>query len=272
MNEIILTPKEQPQVPIEATTVKPDTFAGKTLEEIKDVEILHGNKAVKVSDFFDVEGAAGDTPAETNIVIDGDVYNTKRIGQGMTDGKIIVNGNVNMYVGVEMKGGSITVNGNAGPWAGQNMRGGELTIFGDASDYVGASYRGDWRGMTGGIITVHGNVANETAEFMLGGKIVVKGDADIMSGVHMNGGLLIIEGNAISRVGGEMKSGTIVVKGIVKEFLPGFGYLGIEKDIEVEGELINGTFYKFTGDFATKGASGTVYVAVAGNNHIIPSK
>lgn len=272
MSEIILTPKEQPEVPIEVTAIKPDTFAGKTLEEIKDLDIWYGNNTVKISDFFDVEGETGNTPAETIIVIDGDVYNTKRIGQGMTDGKIIVNGNVNMYVGAEMEGGSITVNGNAGPWAGQNMRGGELTISGNASDYVGASYRGDWRGMTGGIITIHGNVGNEAAEFMLGGKIVIKGDVTTMPGVHMNGGLLIIEGNAISRVGGEMKSGIIVVKGIVENFLPGFEYLGIEKDIEAEGELIKGTFHKFTGDFATKGANGTVYVAVAGNNHIIPSK
>jgi len=270
MSEIILTPKEQPEVPIEVPNIKPDTFAGKTLDEIKDIEIWYGNSAVKVTEFFDVEGEAGATPSETNIIIEGDVYNTKRIGQGMTDGKIVVNGNVNMYVGAEMEGGEITVNGNAGPWAGQNMKGGELTIFGDASDYVGSSYRGDWRGMSGGIITVYGNVANEAAEFMLGGKIIIKGDAKIMSGVHMNGGLLIIEGNAVSRVGGEMKSGTIVVKGIIEEFLSGFEYLGIEKDIEPEGELIKGAFHRFRGDFATKGANGTVYVAVAGNGHIVP--
>jgi formylmethanofuran dehydrogenase subunit C len=124
--------------------------------------------------------------------------------------------------------------------------------------------------MTDGIITVHGNAGNEAAEFMLGGKIVIKGDVNIMAAVHMNGGLLIIEGDAISRVGGEMKNGTVVVKGIVEEFLPGFEYLGIEKNFEVEGESIKGAFHKFKGDFATKGADGTVYVAVAGNNHIVP--
>lgn len=270
MSEITLIPKEQPQVPIEASTIKPDTFAGKTIAEIKDLDVWYGNETAKLGKFFDVEGESGETPAETTIIINGDVYNTKRIGQGMTDGKIIIDGNVNMYVGAEMEGGIINVRGSAASWAGQNMKGGELTIVGNASDYVGSSYRGDWRGMSGGTITVHGNAGNEIAEFMLGGKMIIKGDVAIMPGVHMNGGLLIIEGNVVARVGGEMKSGTIVVKGVVDEFLPGFEYLGIEKDIEPEGELIKGSFHKFKGDFATKGSNGTVYVAVAGNNHIAP--
>jgi len=270
MSEVILTPKEQPQVPIEASTIKPDDFATKTIDEIKDLEVWFGNTTAKIGDFFDVEGEAGASPVETKILIDGDVYNTKRIGQGMTAGEITVNGNVNMYVGAEMEGGIITVNGNAASWAGQDMKGGELTILGNAGDYVGSSYRGDWRGMSGGIITIHGNVGNEIAEFMLGGKMVIKGDVAIMPGVHMNGGVLIIEGNVVARVGGEMKSGTIVVKGIVEEFLSGFEYHGIEKDIKAENETIKGAFYKFTGDFATKGANGTVYVAVAGNSHIVP--
>jgi len=269
MNEIILTPKEQPQVPIEASTIKPDDFATKTIDEIKDLEVWYGNTTSTIGNFFDVEGESGPTPAETNILIDGDVYNTKRIGQGMTDGKIIVNGNVNMYVGAEMEGGLITVNGNAASWAGQNMKGGELTITGDAGDYVGSSYRGDWRGMSGGIITINGNAGNEVAEFMLGGKLVIKGDVNIMPGVHMNGGLLIIEGNVVARAGGEMKSGIIVLKGTVEEFLPGFEYLGIEKDIRPKGELIKGAFHKFRGDFATKGSDGTVYVA-ARNTHVVP--
>jgi len=270
MNEVILTPKEQPHVPIETKTIKPDDFAGKSLDEIKNLEVWYGNTTSTISDFFDVEGESGPTPAETNILIDGDVYNTKRIGQGMTDGKITVNGNVSMYVGAEMEGGEITVNGNAGSWAGQDMRGGELTITGNVEDYLGSSYRGDWRGMTGGTITVGGNAGNEIAEYMLGGKITVKGDVKYLPGVHMNGGLLIIEGNAIARAGGEMKNGTLVIKGVLGRFLPGFEYHGIEKDIEPHGELIKGSFHKFKGDFAEKGPDGTVYIAVTGNNHIVP--
>lgn len=270
MNEIVLTPKEQSLVPLEINNIIPDVLAGKSIDDIKNMGIWHGNSQVRLHEFFDVEGESSETPSELKIIIDGDVYNTKRIGQGMTAGEILVKGNANMYVGVEMKGGKITVEGNVGSWAGQNMSGGELTILGDAEDYVGSAYRGDWRGMSGGLLTVHGNVGSEIAEYMLGGKIVIKGNTSIEPGVHMNGGLLVIEGDVVARAGGEMKSGTIVIKGVVNEFLPGFRYLGVEKDIEVEGELIKGAFYKFEGDYATKGAKGFVYVSVAGNNHIAP--
>ena len=270
MSEIILTPLDQPEVPLEASSIKPDVFAGKTIEEIKDIEILHGNTPVKLSDFFEVTGESSENPAELKIIIDGDVDRTKRIGEGMNAGEILIKGDVNMYVGAEMKGGKITVEGNAGPWAGQTMIGGELEILGDAGDYVGSSYRGDWRGMQGGTIIVHGNAGNEIGEYMNGGKIIIKGDVNIMTGIHMNNGLIIVEGDAIARVGAEMAGGTIVVKGIVNEFLPGFEYLGVEKDIEVDGQTIPGAFYKFLGDHAIKGAKGTVYVAVRSNSHIVP--
>lgn len=270
MSEVILTPKEQPQVPLETPNIKPDVFAGKTIDEIKRLEIMHGNNTVKLAEFFDVEGESAENADEVKIVVDGDVSNTKRIGQGMTAGEILIKGDVSMYVGLEMEGGKITVDGNASTWAGQDMKGGELEITGSAGDYVGSAYRGDWRGMSGGFITVHGNVGYEIAEYMSGGKIVVKGNADHMPGIHMNNGLLIIEGNVTSRTGGEMSGGTIVVKGVVDSFLAGFEYLGVEKNISVDGTDIPGAFYKFNGDYAIKGANGTVYVAVAGNKHIVP--
>ncbi len=267
---IILTPKEQPEVPLEADTITPDIFAGKTVDEIKALKIWHGNGQVALSEFFDVEGESGATAAETKILIDGTVPQTKRIGQGMTDGEIHVNGDVNMYVGVEMTGGKITVEGNAAGWAGQDMQGGELEIMGNAGDYVGSSYRGDWRGMSGGKITVHGNAGNEIAEYMNGGKIIIKGDVSIMPGIHMNNGVLIIEGNVIARTGGEMAGGTILVKGIIEEFLAGFEYLGVENDPVIDGETVPGAYFKFKGDYAIKGANGTVYAAMAGNSHIVP--
>lgn len=270
MSEIILKPKEQPQVPLEAEKISPDAFAGKSIDEIKNIEIWHGNKQIPLSDFFDVEGEPSDDASDIKIIIDGDVSNTKRIGHGMTTGEIIIKGDTSMYVGSEMNGGKITVEGNAGPWAGRDMKGGELTIMGDAGDYVGSSYRGDWRGMSGGVLTVYGNAGNEIAEYMLGGKLIVKGDVRIMPGVHMNGGTLIIEGNVIARTGGEMKGGTIIVKGVIDEFLPGFEFLGVEKDIEVDGETFEGNFFKFKGDNATKGAGGIIYAATKGNAHIAP--
>ncbi len=270
MSKIILIPKEQPEVPIEANNITPDEFAGKSLDEIKKIKIWYGNSEVPLADFFEVSGESGATALDTTIVIDGDVFNTKRIGQEMSAGEIIVNGNVNMYVGAEMTGGKITVEGNAASWAGQNMKGGELTIKGDAGDYVGSAYRGDWRGMDGGVLTVYGNVGNEIAEFMLNGKIIIKGNANIMPGIRMHGGLLVIEGDVVARTGAAMKYGNIVVEGTISEFLPGFEYQGIVKDIEIDGTSFKGAYYKFTGDNCNRGADGAIYASVLNNRHILP--
>ncbi|MBU4607082.1 MAG: formylmethanofuran dehydrogenase subunit C [Methanobacterium sp.] len=270
MNEIILTPKEQPSVPLELLNVNPDTVAGKSIDEIRQIKIAHGNTEVELSEFFNVKGESSENPSEIRIVIDGDVYNTKRIGYGMQSGEILVKGNASMYVGTEMKGGKIVVEGNVGSWAGRDMEGGELIIMGNAGDYVGSAYRGDWRGMSGGKITVHGNAGNEIGEYMLGGKIEVKGNATTLAGIHMNGGVLVIHGDATTRVGGEMMNGTIIVKGRIDEFLPGFKYHGIEKNIEIDGEVIDSSFYKFEGDFAVKGCGGIVYANASKNGHIVP--
>ena len=151
MSEIVLTPKEQPEVPIEADVITPDYFAGKSIEDIEKIAMWNGNRQFRLKEFFDVAGESAENASEIKIIIDGDVYNTKRIGQGMTAGEIIVKGNANMYVGADMTGGKITVEGNTGSWAGQDMKGGELTIMGDSADYVGSAYRGDWRGMSGGL-------------------------------------------------------------------------------------------------------------------------
>jgi formylmethanofuran dehydrogenase subunit C len=270
MSKIILTPKEQPQVPLEVDTILPDTLAGKSIEEIKSMHIQYGNSEVELKEFFDVDGESGENPSELQIEFNGDVYNTKRIGEGMTTGEIVVKGNASMYVGAKMKGGKITVEGDVEGWAGRNMEGGEIVVMGNAGDYLGSAYRGDWRGMRGGKITVHGNAGREIAEYMLGGKIQINGNVKMLPGIHMNGGVLIIDGNVISRTGGEMKGGTIIVKGKIDEFLPGFEFLGAENDIEIDGEVIPGSFYKFRGDFATKGADGLVYAATAKNAHIVP--
>ena len=160
MVEIKLKLKKQPKVPLEADAISPDNFVGKTAAEIKKLELYHGKEVVKLGDFFDVTGKSTDIK-DTKIIIDGDLSNVKRVGEKMTDGEIIINGNVGMHVGNQMEGGKITVNGNADDWAGAMLQGGELEINGNAGHYVGAAYRGFWQGMQNGMIKVKGKVGNE---------------------------------------------------------------------------------------------------------------
>lgn len=259
MKEIILTPKEQPKVPLEAEIIKPEIFAGKTLKEIEALDIFYGNAKAKLGEFFKVSGERVDDPKELRIVIAGDASRTKRIGQEMSAGEIVIKGSVDMYVGKKMKGGRIIVEGNADSFAGQQMSGGELIIKGNASDYVGSSYRGDWRGMTGGKIIVEGNAGNENGEFMLGGVIHIRGSSGILSGLHMKKGLIIIEGETPARAGAQMTGGTLVV-GKVGKMLPSFKLEGEEKDIAIDGVEFKGTYLRYSGDYAEMHPKGLLYV------------
>lgn len=259
MKEIILRPKELPEVGLIAETIKPGLFAGKDIEEIRSLEIFCGNQKSKLADFFEVSGETADDADEIRIIIEGDISKTKMVGKGMKTGEIVIRGNVGMYVGAEMRGGKIAVEGDADSFAGQMMRGGELIVKGNAGDYLGASYRGDWRGMKGGVILVEGNAGSEVGLFMVGGKITIKGDCGTFAGVHMKKGLIIIGGSTPDRAGGEMIGGSIVVMGGT-EVLPTFKPEKKEKNVEIDGEKLKGTYQVYSGDHAERNAKGTLYI------------
>ena len=141
MAEIKLKLNNELKFPLEADSITPDNFAGKTAAEIKKLVVYYGTKESTIGDFFTVSGKSGDV-AELKIIIDGDLSNVKRIGEKMTAGEIIINSDIGMHVGTQMSGGKITVNGNADDWAGAMLQGGELEITGDAGNYVGAANRG----------------------------------------------------------------------------------------------------------------------------------
>ncbi len=262
MKDILLKPLDQPVYTLEAEAVTPDNFAGKSIEEILELEVYYGNRVGKLRDFFDLSGEAPDNPEELRIVIDGDIPGVKRIGQKMNAGEILVKGSAGMYVGALMEGGKITVEGNVDSFSGMMMRGGEIYIKGDAGEYLGCTYRGDRLGMRGGIIIVEGNSGIETGQFLNGGKIIVKGNTGAFTGVHMKKGIIVVDGKAGVRTGGQMVGGAIVVKGRIESLLPGFD---LDKRVEnpfVENEPFDGSFDKYSGDNAEKGAKGSLYVKI----------
>ena len=258
MKEVTLTPLK-PKVWLEAEVIKPEVFAGKDIKAIRELEVFMGNQQVRLKDFFEVSGSVAGSPKEVKIVIAGDASRTKRIGQGMGAGEILIKGSAGMYVGARMTGGKIIVEGDADSFAGQQILGGELIIKGNASDYLGSSYRGDWRGMKGGVIVVGGNAGGGCAEFMLGGKIHIKGNCGPFAGMHMKKGLIVIEGNVPGRVGAQMTGGSIVVNGRIASLLPGFKFEKEEENIEIEGEKFEGRYLKYSGDHAERQAKGTLY-------------
>jgi formylmethanofuran dehydrogenase subunit C len=240
MQVVKLSLKKANKIPIEADNIKPDNFAGKTAEEIKEILIWYGNGQCPLGDFFTVEVEGKDSVENTKLVFEGDVSRVKRIGQNMTAGEIEINGNVDMHCGFGMKGGKIVINGDAESWLGCEMSGGEIILNGNASYYVGAGYRGESCGMRGGKITVNGNTKDYLGEHMCGGEIFVKGDAGLLPAISNNGGKIVIEGKA-TMPASEMKNGTVIIKGEVFDLLPSYKEEGTE---ELEGV----TYRKFTGD------------------------
>jgi formylmethanofuran dehydrogenase subunit C len=279
MGKVELKLKKEPTFSLEAESITPDNFKGKTDKEIRALQVFHGNEKLTIKDFFTVKGSSGDNLEEIEIEITGDLTKVKRIGEKMSGGKIIINGDIGMHVGNSMTGGKIVVNGNAGDWAGAMMEGGELEINGNAGNYVGAAYRGNWVGMTNGLIKVKGSVGFEAMIWARGSTPqkrfpkLVCGSARQFLGLHNHGGIIICEGDAEARVAADQARGFVVVKGKVGRMMPSFKKIGNVSEIDLpDGEKISGNFIEYSGDHATshvfldkektiKGTGGRLFVS-----------
>jgi formylmethanofuran dehydrogenase subunit C len=266
MAEVILVPKRKIEIKLEAEIITPDSFAGKSTDEIGNLPVWQGPETYPLSEFFEVKGSGGSSAAETLIRIKGDVFRIKRIGEGMSAGKIEIEGSAGMHVGTGMKGGEILVFGDADSWAGMEMTGGLLHIKGNAGDHVGCAYRGKWHGMKGGRIVIEGSARHQLGGGMDGGEIFVEGNVEGFCGIRQNGGLIVVKGKALRGLGAEMAAGTIVIRGKIERFSPGFEFTGVEEGLTPGGVELTGKFKKFTGDYAiSKRAKGVLYAAADAN-------
>jgi formylmethanofuran dehydrogenase subunit C len=263
---IVLTPLKQFTYPVTAECINPDIFQGKKTSEIANLPVHEGNKVKKLSDLFKIEQDKDDTP---NITINGDVSEVRRIGVGMKNGEIVINGNVGMHLGEKMLGGKITVNGDAMQWAGSSMKKGLIEIHGNAGDYLASPYRGTTEGMKGGKIVVDGNVGNDSGCYLHGGLIKIKGNnTGQFLGYHMSDGTIHIEKNAVARVGASMTGGKIIISGTVEEIMPTFTIDSVKPKVKVDDtESAAGPFYVFLGDLAEHG-TGKIFVSKANNSHL----
>lgn len=126
--------------------------------------------ALRLGDLFTVDG----TPDGT-VRITGDLLLAERVGAGLTEGTIRVDGHVGDRAGAGLRGGRLDVNGNAGDSAGEGMSGGAIVIRGNSGNRAGAAAPGRKRGMTGGELVVLGNTGDETGAAMRRGLVAVGG-------------------------------------------------------------------------------------------------
>jgi len=264
---ITLHQKHAFKFPIEGECISPDLFAEKTAKEIATLQIWEGNRKRPLGELFKIRHETNSLSEEFTIRIRGDVSQVRRIGAKMSMGNIIVEGDAGMHLGEEMSGGIITVTGNADSWTGSRMKNGTIEIKGNAGDYIGASYRGSTQGMSGGKIVIHGNAGYEVGCFMRKGLIKVYGDVGRFAGIHMRNGTIFIQGNSQGRTGAQMINGKIVVCSYIPSILPTFTIDDIRPKVKVNGEKVEGPFYRFIGDLADEG-KGKLFVSQTRNPHL----
>lgn len=196
-------------VPIEVAGLVPSALREKSLAEIERLPLWQGNRQQPLAEFFRVSGGAFDNCLE----FVGDLSSVHRLGTGMTEGSLRIEGSAGRHLGAEMRGGRIDVGGDAGDWLGAELHGGTIHVRGNAGDLVGAAYRGSPRGMTGGTILVGGNAGQETAHSMRRGLIAVGGSTGEFAATNMIAGSLLVFGGCGPRPGAGMRRGTLALLG-----------------------------------------------------------
>ncbi|MCW4031505.1 MAG: formylmethanofuran dehydrogenase subunit C [Candidatus Bathyarchaeota archaeon] len=259
---IVLTPLKRLKFPIHAECINPDVFQGKSVAEITSLVAWEGNRKKQLGDLFRIEETSDEAP---DITINGDASEVRRVGQGMKNGEIVIDGNSGMHLGEKMAGGKITVNGNASGWTGSSMSNGLIEIHGDSSDYLASPYRGSTTGMRGGKIVVDGNVGSDSGCYLRGGVIIIKGNAGSFLGYHIRKGAIYVEKSAGNRLGANMTGGKIVVSGSIDELMPTFTIERVKQKVKIDETLkAQGPFYVFRGDLAEHG-KGKLFISKAEN-------
>jgi formylmethanofuran dehydrogenase subunit C len=150
---------------------------------------LERDGPVGLGDLFDIAGKP-----EGRLRFTGDLKCADRVGAGLSEGEV-------------------TVEGDLGREAGMGLAGGTLDISGDAGPRAGAAPLGFKRGMTGGELIVRGATGAEAGAAMRRGLIVVAKEGGERAGLGMIAGTIILLASAGAETGLWSKRGSVVALG-----------------------------------------------------------
>lgn len=206
MTRLVL--KAEPPVRLAVEGLIPERFAGLSPAEVERLPLALGNRRQCVGDWFRVAPSDG-----AALEIEGDCRRLDKIGSGMGQGALNIQGDVGAYLGIGLAGGTIAVAGSAGYGAATDMRGGMLRISGDAGDALGGALPGALGGMRGGTVLVAGRAGAEAGRRLRLGLVIIGGDAGPACGAEMVAGTIVVGGSAGTRVGTAMRRGSIIALG-----------------------------------------------------------
>jgi formylmethanofuran dehydrogenase subunit C len=147
---------------------------------------LAGGDVAPLGDLCTVSGEPGG-----RIRFEGDFRLAERLGAGLAEGAVVVDGPAGNEVGLGMAGGSIEVLGDAGARAGaaapearRGMTGGDLVVRGSVGEGAGALMRR-------GLLAAGGAVGHHAGVGMLAGTIVAFGAVEAAGGLWSKRGSLV---------------------------------------------------------------------------------
>lgn len=202
-----------------------------------------GRGPTSLGELADVSGEPDGT-----IRFEGDWHRAARLGAGLAEGSVVIEGGAGDEVGLGMAGGSIEVRGNAG-------------------DRAGAAAPEARRGMTGGELVVHGSVGREAGALMRRGLLVAGGTVGDHAAVGMIAGTIVAFGAVGPTPGLWSKRGSVVALSDVPvpstyryacTYQPVHLRLLLSRlkgryALPVEGRHLTGFYRRYSGDLAELG-------------------
>ena len=196
----------EPGFDVDVSDILPETVAGKSIDKIKRMPLMQGNRRKNAGDLFEIDGEC-----DNALEFHGQTSKLRRIGSGMTEGVVRVMGDAGNELGVSMTGGEIHVTGNAGDYVGSGMRGGSIEVSGNSGDFTAGALPNAALDMRDGIICVGKNVGIRAGERMRRGLLVVNGDAGPYCGSNVIAGTIVVTGQTAAGIGSGMRRGTILL-------------------------------------------------------------
>lgn len=179
--------------PADFSAVLAGSWTGLTAAELagRTVNVV-GRGAVPLGELCTVTGKPDGTVRFT-----GDLRLARRLGSGLTEG-------------------AVTVEGSVGDETGTGMAGGAIHILGDAGDGTAAAAADARRGMTGGEFVVAGSVGEGAGGLMRRGLLAVGGGTGRHTGAGFIAGTIVVFGAVGPVPGLWSKRGSIVALGAVE--------------------------------------------------------
>jgi formylmethanofuran dehydrogenase subunit C len=188
---------------------------------------------------------------------------------GEPDGTIRFTGDFRLAarLGAGLAEGAVTVEGSVGDETGIGMAGGAIHVLGDAGDNAGAAAPEVRRGMTGGELVVRGSVGDGAGALMRRGLLAVGGSAGRHAGAGFIAGTIVAFGALGPAAGLWSKRGTIVALGEVAipstyryacTYQPTYVRLILIRlravyGLPVNGGHLSGYYRRYSGDLADLG-------------------